>query len=351
VRAVAAIVALALVGACATPATEPGPAAADRPPEVVHVTGVADGAAPRVLCVVAHPDDEIAFAGTLYKTATFLGGACDVFTVTNGEAGFKYATLAERLYGAELTDEEVGRRELPEIRKAELTDGCRTLGVRDIHFLREKDHRYTQDVDEVLPPGLDRSGRPMLGDPPMPGWQFAVGGPWDLARVARQLDRRLAEGRYDFVLVHLPTQGTHAHHVAATVMAAEAVARMPADTRPAVLGARVVTDGEPPAPLADVSRFDAVRIADGVAPFVFDRRQTFGHQRKLDYRVVVNWAIAAHRSQGTMQLLVNRGDREEYLLLDGAPPGAADRARAWFESLSRPQFRERVYGASAGTNR
>jgi hypothetical protein len=60
--------------------------------EIVRVSDqVGDG--PRVLCVVAHPDDEIAFAGALYKTATLLDSVCDLVTITNGEGGFKYATL------------------------------------------------------------------------------------------------------------------------------------------------------------------------------------------------------------------------------------------------------------------
>ncbi|MCE9637461.1 MAG: PIG-L family deacetylase [Planctomycetes bacterium] len=302
----------------------------DVPPERVPVSHVADGARPRVLCVVAHPDDEIAFAGTLYKTATALGGACDLFTITNGEGGFKYATLAETIYGKALTDETVGRRELPEIRKRELAAGCRWLGVRDVWFLREKDHRYTQDVNEVLGPE-------------------AVA--WNVERVRTQL--RVALGRgYDFVLVHLPTADTHAHHKAATIVALETVAEIAPDRRPVVLGARVVSDGDaaPPIPSGlagwPCSTPDA---RDG--PFVFDRRAKFGHQGKLDYRVVVNWAVAEHKSQGTMQLAMNRGDREEYFVFDATrTAGDTDRAAAWFADLARPQFAVREYGESAGTN-
>ena len=49
-------------------------------PEVTKALGVhevtpRDGATgPRVLVVVAHPDDEVAFAATLYKTTTALNG-------------------------------------------------------------------------------------------------------------------------------------------------------------------------------------------------------------------------------------------------------------------------------------
>ena len=87
-----------LAAACATPA---GSAR-------VNVTEVQDDASPHILCILAHPDDETVFAGTLYKTATHLGGACDILLITNGEGGFKYSTLAERIYDLELTDELIG---------------------------------------------------------------------------------------------------------------------------------------------------------------------------------------------------------------------------------------------------
>ena len=50
----------------------------------VHLNDVA-GDGIRALCVVAHPDDEIAFSGTVYKIATHLGGAVDVVVITNSE--------------------------------------------------------------------------------------------------------------------------------------------------------------------------------------------------------------------------------------------------------------------------
>ena len=83
---------------------------------------------------------------------------------------------------------------------------------------------------------------------------------------------------------------------------------------------------------------------------VFDRTQPFGHRDKLDYRVVVNWVIAAHRSQGTMQLAMNKGDRERFFVLDTGTEGAQKKTAAWFEALKEPQFPKKVYGASAGTN-
>ena len=189
----------------------------------VEVTPRSGAQGPRVLAVVAHPDDETAFAGALYKITTHLGGVCDLVVLTNGEGGFKYATLAERVYGAELTDESVGRAELPAIRKREMVDAARILGVRSVEFLGQTDHRYTTDVSEVLGEGA------------------AV---WNLALVRRELAEALAEERYDFVFALAPSTTTHAHHQAATALAAEAVLARPEGSRPVMLVAQVAREGE-----------------------------------------------------------------------------------------------------------
>ncbi|NRA37117.1 MAG: PIG-L family deacetylase, partial [Planctomycetes bacterium] len=79
---------------------------------------------PLLLCIVAHPDDEAAFAATLYKANTFLDGVADLVMITNGEGGFKYSSLGESIYGYELTEEKIGRKHLPKIRAQECVNGC-----------------------------------------------------------------------------------------------------------------------------------------------------------------------------------------------------------------------------------
>lgn len=275
---------------------------------------------PRCLAVIAHPDDETAFAGSLYKLTTYLDGVCDVVVITNGEGGFKYATLAERVYGAELTDERVGRARLPEIRRAEMLAAARVLGVRSVQFLGERDHRYTTDVEEVL------------------GAEARV---WDLERVRRALAATLADRRYDFVFALAPSPDTHAHHQAATALAAEAVLAQPESERPVMLVARV----------ADESDLGPTQVAPEennapIGPFRFDRGQRFGYQDKLDYRIVVHWDIAEHKSQGTMQLAVNQGRFEEFTLFGDRRLAAAQRAAVLFARLSEPQFQPKTYDSA-----
>lgn len=287
-------------------------------------------AGPRILAVTAHPDDEAAFGGTLYKAATFLEAACDLIVITNGEGGFKYATLAERTYGLELTDEAVGRRHLPAIRRAELLAAAEVLALRDVQLLGQADHRYTQDVAELLGP---------------------AGGPepdvWDLELVRGALRERMRAGRYDLVLTLAPTPRTHAHHQAAALLAVEAAASLPEELRPVCLAVDVGADRDAPAPETVARPYAA--LAPG-PPLVFDRSQRFGHAGRLDYRIVVNQAIAQHRSQGTMQLFVNGGPLERYFPYAANPPGARARAAAVFDALRGEQFPARDYGESAGTN-
>ena len=83
---------------------------------------------------------------------------------------------------------------------------------------------------------------------------------------------------------------------------------------------------------------------------MFDRTQPFGHKQRLDYRVLVNFLIAQHLSQGTMQLAMSRGLAEHYFVFSVSPDGAHERAAAWLKALEAPQFPVREYGVSAGTN-
>lgn len=296
--------------------------------DVVRVTASADRDGPRVLCIVAHPDDEIAFAGLLYKTATYLHGTCDVVTITNGEGGFKYSTLAEVVYDLELTDEEVGRAHLPRIRRAEMIAGCSAMRVSCVWFLGECDHRYTRDEREVLAADADV---------------------WRLDRVRALLRSRLAAG-YDLVLVLAPTEETHGHHKAAAILALEAVAAMDVASRPVILCVRssAANDAEAPS-FSGLAGYPVTRTRPH-APLTFDRTQAFGYKDRLNYKIIADWAIAAHRSQGTMQLLAGRGDVEHYFLFDVNRPDAERVARAFFDRLAEPQFYSKTYGPTAGTD-
>lgn len=69
--------------------------------------------APRALVVIAHPDDESLLAVTLYKLVKEQQGTADIFVITNGEAGYRYSTLAEQYYGCTLGNAADARKSCP----------------------------------------------------------------------------------------------------------------------------------------------------------------------------------------------------------------------------------------------
>ncbi len=275
--------------------------------------GAQEARGPTVLLVTAHPDDDAMFAGAVYKITRFLGGSVDLALVTDGSGGYRYAHLAGPIYGLDLTDEAVARRHLPAIRKRELRAGGAIVGIRDYFFLDQLDHQYTENVDTVL--------------------QHV----WDADQVRERLRGIMMRVPYDFVFVHLPIVNFHAHHKAATILALEAARDVPADRRPVVLGSFVGSLAEPLGiGFTEHPGHPITRIRDEASPFVFDRTAPLDPSGRLDYRIIVNWLIAEHKTQGTMQLLVNRGEIERYWLFAANGPQAPERARALFQRLAMP---------------
>ena len=294
--------------------------------------GRIDQALPRVLIVVAHPDDELIAAGLTYLHGACAGGAVDVVTITDGQGGFKYATFAEAITGIELTREDIGRAALPAIRREEQMRGLAFLGARRLIRLGQSDHRYSQDRMEVLAEDA---------------------GVWDLTDIRGRLDALLDAEGYEVVVTISPTATTHGHHQAAALLAVEAAARQPHGQRPVLLCCQVETAdseglGVPPEVLEDTL---LARLRPGAAPYSLDRTRGFGHSDRLTLKAVASVAVAQHLSQGTMLGYIGRGDIEEYWLLDASPPDAAMRAAAFFTALDRlPKFPDRTYDSTAGTN-
>jgi LmbE family N-acetylglucosaminyl deacetylase len=100
-----------------------------------------------------------------------------------------------------LTDPDVARALLPDIRGRELAAALRVLGAREHAVLGEPDTGFSLD--------------------PRP---FVEEGAWDRERVVDAIGLRLSRG-YDLLLVMLPAPETHAHHKASTLLALDAVMR------------------------------------------------------------------------------------------------------------------------------
>jgi hypothetical protein len=86
-----------------------------------------------------------------------------------------------------------------------------------------------------------------------------------------------------------------------------------------------------------------------VLPEVFttDRTVKFGYKDSLDYQIIVNWEIAAHKSQGLFQTAMGRGDREEFVVLESGAESEAARAAALFKALAERAAHPRVLAGSS----
>ncbi|HEY3874451.1 MAG TPA: PIG-L family deacetylase [Candidatus Kapabacteria bacterium] len=276
--------------------------------------------APRVLIVDAHPDDEGAYAAAIYKITHDLHGTVDLVVVTDGQGGYKYSTLAEPIYHRKLTDEKIGRKYLPGIRKKEMENAGKIIGLHHIYFLNQRDNRYTLDPHEVLDSN------------------------WNIPWVKSQLKRILMAGHYDFVFGLLPDDSTHAHHKVSTILALTEVQALPANVpHPIVLGGSPIDSGRTPRPFTELSGFPITHVSDGAPAFQFNCRQSFGFHHALNYKIIVNWDIAEHKSQGTEQLGMNRGDIEEFYYFDINPPGGRAKAKALFDRLAQNDYPELTY--------
>lgn len=274
---------------------------------------------PRVLIVDAHPDDESAFAATVYKITHDLNGRVDLLLVTNGEAGYKYSTLAEAIYGVELTEEKVGREYLPTIRKRETMAAGKIVGIENFYFLDQKDNWYTQNVDSVL--------------------HYV----WDVPEVKKRIGEIITLGNYDYIFCLLPTPDTHGHHKGATILALEVVSQMKGK-KPIVLGGSVARK-EDTTQLAftGLAGYPVTAVASGAPTLSFDRSVKFGFKNALDYKIIVNWLIAEHKSQGTMQTFMNQGDIENFWWFDINDRAALPAARELFERLKTIPYKPKKY--------
>lgn len=240
--------------------------------------GASSGHAPKVLIVSAHPDDETCFAATVYKITRELGGIADLAVITNGEAGYKYSTLAEHIYNLKLTDEAVGRENLPTIRKRELMAGGKYIGIRNYYFFDQKDTHYTLDADTVLR---------MV---------------WDVEWVKHRLHKLMKREHYDMVFTLLPTPETHGHHKAAAIIALETVRQIVEPGKPAVLGCGFGMKNDTVTTFSELTGYPITRCAISSPIASLDKTQKFGFNNRLNYSIITSWLIAEHKSQGTMHL-------------------------------------------------
>jgi N-acetylglucosamine malate deacetylase 2 len=267
---------------------------------------------PKLLIAVAHPDDEYMVAATTYRLVRELGWIADQVVITDGEAGYRYAALAETVYGTKLVREDQGRAHLPAIRKEEVLRAGKILGVRRHYFLDQKDSGFTTVAADADP------------------------GNWDRPKISHFLSGLLAHERYDALLTLLPTRETHGHHRAATILTLEAVSRLPENERPLVFGAEADSDDEGTERFEGLPSAPLTATCDAEPAIVFDRNAPFGYRNALNYQIVVNWVIAEHKSQGLFQTDAGKHEFERLWLFQLSGKDARTRSERLREELTGP---------------
>jgi LmbE family N-acetylglucosaminyl deacetylase len=253
----------------------------------------------RALIITAHPDDESAFAVTVYKITHELNGLVDIAIITNGEGGYKYSLLAESIYHLKLTDEAVGRKYLPTIRKKEMMNAGSILGIHNYYFLDQLDNHYTLDVDSVFKDV------------------------WNIPLIKKRLTDIITTSNYDVIFCLLPTEGTHGHHKGATILALQVVNELNSK-KPIVLGAMPVNKEDTiKTVFHGLKNYPITTISDSVPIATIDRNVSFGFRNQLNYKIIVSWEAVEHKSQGTIQSNLARNDLENFWYFDAN--GAAGR--------------------------
>ena len=261
----------------------------------------------RVLLIVAHPDDEYDMAATVYRITTELHGAADEIIITNGESGYRYASLAERYYGVALADEPSGRKHLAKIRTEESRRAAKILGIRQQWFFAEKNIPYTQSPDSSL------------------------NGTWHTNHIVQKISEQLKNGSYDLVFVLLPESETHGEHKAATILTLEAISQLPVESRPVVLGAAASSTMN--AYYSPIAPESLTQTLTPEPEFRFDRDTRFGYNDSLSYQIVVDWVIAEHKSQGLFQTKCLQDRYENFWIFNTGASGVGGKAATFFAAV------------------
>lgn len=234
---------------------------------------------PKVLVVQAHPDDETTFPVILYKITHELNGLIDLALMTDGQGGFLNSLFAAQYYNINLTDSVIARQYLPAIRKREILNAGKILGIRNFFFFDQKDDHFSQNAKPYI-----------------------SGAKWDIPMAEKKLDQILANTNYDFVIVLLPFPEQHGHHQTASLLALRAVQRLTGKPKPIVLGGQLMDEPELKTFKFDqLSGYPETKILKNAPVFTFDRLAPFGFYNLESYMIVADWVNSEYKSQGDIQ--------------------------------------------------
>ncbi len=271
---------------------------------------------PKVVVVTAHPDDETGFSVTMFKITHELKGIVDMAVMTDGGGGFADSQLGALYYGLNLTDSLVARTHLPMLRKQEILDAGKIMGVRNIYFMEQPDDWYTLD--------------------PQP---YISGKNWEIPYVERRLDKLLADRDYDFVITMLPHAGQHGHHKTSVILALRAVQRFKGTHKPIIIAGSPMSATSKPIDYTQLEGFPETKINPQSPTFTLNRAFRFKENDKVSYKIVADWVISAYKSQGAIQENgIHKTDFEVYRFYDINDPKGISRVKQLFDALAKSGF-------------
>ena len=271
---------------------------------------------PKVLVVTAHPDDETGFSVTMFKITHEMKGIVDMAVMTDGGGGFADSQLGALYYNLDLTDSIVARTHLPMLRKQEILNAGKIMGVRNIYFMEQPDDWYTTD--------------------PTP---YISGKNWEISYVEKRMDRLLAEREYDFIITMLPHAGQHGHHKTAILMALRAVQRYKGAHKPIIIAGSPLSAGAKPMDFTALDGFPETKINPKAPFFTLNRAFRFKENDKVSYKIVADWVISEYKSQGAIQEgAIHKTDLEVYRYFDINDPKGIAQVQKLFNDLAKVGF-------------
>ncbi len=271
---------------------------------------------PKVLVITAHPDDETNFSVSLFKITRELKGTVDMAVMTDGGGGFADAQLGAMYFGLPLTDSIVARTHLPMIRKQEILNAAKIMGIRNIYFMEQPDDFYSTNIEPYI------SGKN-----------------WNIAYVEKRLDVLLAERGYDFVITMLPEPGQHGHHKTAVLMGLRAVQRFNGPNKPIIIAGSTKMNGNKDSEFSMLVGFPETKINATAPHFILNRAYRFAENDKLSYKIVADWVIAEYKSQGAIQEgAIHKSDQEVYYYFDINDVSGIQKVKKLFDDLAKSGF-------------
>ncbi len=113
-------------------------------------------------------------------------------------------------------------------------------------------------------------------------------GDWNVFAISTFLFKKLEEGNYDAVISLFPSQETHGHHKAATLLLFRMIKQMQPDIQPTFLGA-IPSNTPLVAGAKQLRDFREITLREDLPPLVLDKEAKFGFKERLTHQIIVNW--------------------------------------------------------------